>query len=314
MRFLLGIGEAVIYPASNRLVASWIPTAERGVANGFIFAGVGAGAGITPPLITYILVNWGWQWSFYGSALIGGSVGVVWHVLARNSPREHPWIDERETAHIDAGLSAPKRAAEAHIVLAWRRVFRSREIGLLTLSYFTYGYSAFIFFSWFYIYLSKVRGLELKSSAFYSVLPFLAMAIGSPAGGWIADAVTRRYGRRVVRHGRIRPRGSRAVHCGLNSGSERAARQCFSNVRRRIAVPGAEFVLGGHCRYRWASRGVRFRPYEHGCANRWCRDRNSDAYHRGFLGLAGFLSDRGRPVFGRSSRLAPREAGRPAWW
>ena len=43
VRFLLGAGEAVIYPSANQFIARWIPTAERGVANGWIFAGVGAG-------------------------------------------------------------------------------------------------------------------------------------------------------------------------------------------------------------------------------------------------------------------------------
>jgi MFS transporter, ACS family, glucarate transporter len=53
VRFLLGAGEAVIYPSANQFIARWIPVRERGIANGWIFAGVGAGAGLTPPLITY---------------------------------------------------------------------------------------------------------------------------------------------------------------------------------------------------------------------------------------------------------------------
>jgi len=61
VRFALGLGEAVVYPASNRLVAAWMPSQERGVANGIIFAGVGAGAGVTPPLIRWILENYGWR-------------------------------------------------------------------------------------------------------------------------------------------------------------------------------------------------------------------------------------------------------------
>ena len=65
VRFALGLGEAVVYPASNRLVAAWIPFQERGRANGVIFAGVGAGAGLAPPLITYILLKWGWRWPFW---------------------------------------------------------------------------------------------------------------------------------------------------------------------------------------------------------------------------------------------------------
>jgi|ERR1035437_658978 ACS family glucarate transporter-like MFS transporter len=201
VRFLLGIGEAVVYPASNRLVANWIPTTERGTANGFIFAGVGAGAGITPPLITYILVNWGWHWSFYISAVIGAVAGGAWYLLARDTPWEHPWINKKEIAHIEAGLPAPAEVLGAHKVAPWGAVLRNRSIGFLALSYFTYGYSAFIFFSWFFIYLSRVRGLDLKASSFYSMLPFLAMATCSPLGGWTADVVTRRYGRRAGRCG-----------------------------------------------------------------------------------------------------------------
>ncbi len=59
VRFLLGAGEAVIYPSANQFIARWIPVRERGIANGWIFAGVGAGAGLTPPLIIYIMIHYG---------------------------------------------------------------------------------------------------------------------------------------------------------------------------------------------------------------------------------------------------------------
>jgi ACS family glucarate transporter-like MFS transporter len=49
--------------------------------------------------------------------------------------------------------------------------------------------------------LSKVRGLDLKSSSFYSMLPFVAIAICSPAGGWVADRIAKGYGKRAGRCG-----------------------------------------------------------------------------------------------------------------
>jgi MFS transporter, ACS family, glucarate transporter len=58
---------------------------------------------------------------------------------------------------------------------------------------------AWIFFSWFYIYLAQVRGLNLKASAFYAMLPFLAMATCCPLGGTISDRLTRIHGPRVGR-------------------------------------------------------------------------------------------------------------------
>src|SRR5437588_10066544 len=58
-----------------------------------------------------------------------------------------------------------------------------------------------MFFSLFYRYLSKVRGLDLKASAFYSMLPFLAMLAGCLLGGWINDRLTKSRGPRVGRCG-----------------------------------------------------------------------------------------------------------------
>lgn len=200
IRFVLGLGEAVVYPASNRLVAAWIPTQERGIANGLIFAGVGFGAGVTPPLITWVLMNYGWRWSFYVCAIIGTLAGIVWHLLARDNPRQHPWMRPAEQAHIEAGLPQAK-AAMSHQTLPWGKILGSKDVLAITASYFTYGYVAYIFFTWFFIYLSKVRGLDLKASALYAMLPFLAMATCSPLGGYIADRLTKRYGPRIGRCG-----------------------------------------------------------------------------------------------------------------
>src|SRR5438105_14023556 len=96
IRFLLGVGEAVVYPASNQFVARWIPSQERGVANGIIFAGVGIGAGITPPLISFLMLRYGWRSSFWISALIGLAIGAVWFLAARDTPDEHPSLSSNE--------------------------------------------------------------------------------------------------------------------------------------------------------------------------------------------------------------------------
>lgn len=201
VRFLLGLGEAVVYPSSNRLVANWIPSAERGIANGFIFAGVGVGAGVTPPLITYVLVTWGWRWSFVVSAGIGLLAGIIWYLLARDRPEEHPLVKKEELELIEAGLPEPAEDLVTGRTLPWSIIVSSKDVLAISFSYFTYGYVAYIFFTWFFIYLNTVRGLDLKSSAYYSMLPFLAMAFCSPLGGWISDRLTKKYGKRIGRCG-----------------------------------------------------------------------------------------------------------------
>jgi len=93
----------VLFPASNQFVSRWIPSQERGRANGLIFAGVGIGAGATPFLITYIMVHYGWRWSFWVSAVMGLAVGAIWYLFARNTPEEHPKISPAELKFIQAG-------------------------------------------------------------------------------------------------------------------------------------------------------------------------------------------------------------------
>jgi MFS transporter, ACS family, glucarate transporter len=198
VRFLLGAGEAVIYPAANQFISRWIPARERGIANGWIFAGVGAGAGLTPPLITYLMVHYGWRSSFWVCAAIGLIAGAVWFFLARDTPAEHPRVAASELAEIRAGLTIVE---DAKALVSWKAVLRSKEIWAVTISYFCYGYVGWLFFSWFYFYLAKVRGLNLRASAFYSMLPFLAMLVCCLLGGAINDRLTKWRGPRLGRCG-----------------------------------------------------------------------------------------------------------------
>jgi MFS transporter, ACS family, glucarate transporter len=201
VRFLLGAGEAVIYPSANQFVARWIPTSERGIANGWIFAGVGAGAGLTPLLITQIMVRYGWRSSFWVCSFIGFAAGAVWFVSARDTPEEHSGVSAFELMLIRSGLTKVEPTNGPKALVPWGRVLRSKEVWAITLSYFCYGYVAWIFFSWFYRYLAKVRGLDLRASAFYTMLPFLAMLVCCLLGGAINDRLTTWQGPRVGRCG-----------------------------------------------------------------------------------------------------------------
>jgi ACS family glucarate transporter-like MFS transporter len=203
VRFLLGAGEAIMFPASNQFVSRWIPTEERGIANGLIFAGVGVGAGATPALVAYIMVHHGWRSSFWASAFLGLVAGTAWYFLARDTPEEHSHVTAAELEHIQAGRTARSLTASetGGGGVRWSTIFLSKEVWSVTLGYFCFGYVAWIFFTWFFIYLLKVRGLDLKASASYTTLLFLTMAACSPLGGAISDRLTKMYGKRIGRCG-----------------------------------------------------------------------------------------------------------------
>jgi ACS family glucarate transporter-like MFS transporter len=204
IRFALGAGEAVIYPAANQWVARWVPMQERGFVNGLIFAGVGAGSGLTPPLLVWFISHHGWRSAFWFSAVVGVIAGAVWWWAARDTPEEDPRVSASELNAIRAGITqdvAGKPGESAHAAISWRAILSRRDLPALFISYFGFGYTAWIFFSWFFLYMAQVRGFNLKASALFSMLPFLSMTIGCLAGGVISDRLTKTYGLRVGRCG-----------------------------------------------------------------------------------------------------------------
>jgi MFS transporter, ACS family, glucarate transporter len=233
IRFTLGASESVIYPAANQFIARWVPLRERGFANGLIFAGVGAGSGLTPPLLGWLITHYNWRSAFWFSAMFGCAAALVWWKTARDLPQQQPWMSSAELAEIREGLDSPCKGADSkRPVIQWSSMLRRKDLLALIASYFSFGYVAWIFFSWFFLYMSQVRGFNLKASANFSMLPFLSMTVFCLAGGALSDVMTRRW-------------SLRAGRCAVASASF-AATAVFLVVGSQLRSPHlAGFILAG---------------------------------------------------------------------
>jgi len=120
--------------------------------------------------------------------------------MARDVPEEHPLVSAEELAYIQATRTVEQVRRE-ETPQSWVKAICNRNVAALTLSYFTFGYVAWIFFSWFFIYMAQVRGLNLKASALVSMIPFIAMTVCCLGGGLISDSITKRIGLRWGRGG-----------------------------------------------------------------------------------------------------------------
>jgi len=191
VRFVLGLGEALAYPSANQFIAAWFPSHERGKANAWVQGGAQLGSGIAPPLVAFIIYNFGWQQAFYVSALIGLVVAVFWYTQARDTPTRHPHVTDQELTYIQANL--PVRMEGPMPPVPWARIFTSKDVCATVLAYVGFGYTATIFSTWFFIYLKEGRGFDLKSSALLGMLPFMATTSCCLAGGAISDFLVKRF-------------------------------------------------------------------------------------------------------------------------
>ena len=211
VRCALGVAEAVIYPAANQFIAQWVPQKERGFVNGLVFAGIGVGSGLTPPLLTWIILTHGWRSAFWFDAALGAFGAAVWWIIARDRPEDHPRVNGTELHEIREGLAsyaptadraAPAAAQVAQVKdhgISWRAIFSRIDLPALMLGYFAFGYTSWIYFSWFFLYFAQARGLNLKTSAEFTMMPFICMTVFCLGGGFTSDLLTRTHGLRIGR-------------------------------------------------------------------------------------------------------------------
>jgi ACS family glucarate transporter-like MFS transporter len=203
VRFCLGIGEAAAFPNFNRTIANWIPPTKRAFASSAPLAGGGLGAALTPPLIAWLIVAYGWRESFYVCAALGLVVAAAWYWYSRDRPDQHSSVNDLELTLIRSGsLKSPDAANQNPDIkrkTPWSAILRARNVWILTLINFSCGYVIYIYLTWFYVYLVEARKLSFVQGSFYTTGPFIAITILTPLGGALCDRAVKRFGKRVGR-------------------------------------------------------------------------------------------------------------------
>ena len=105
-RFLLGLGEAGNFPAAIKTVAEWFPKRERALATGIFNSGTNVGALITPLVVPWITLTYGWYWAFVLTGVMGFAWLAFWVAMYAPVAR-HPRVSPAELSYITSDHEAP---------------------------------------------------------------------------------------------------------------------------------------------------------------------------------------------------------------
>ncbi len=202
-RFLLGLGEAGVWPAASKAVSEWFPARERALAIGFYTMGATIGATIAPyiviPLASFDYTSkmpWiqslfahgtGWRMSF----LLTGMVGFLWLIpwlLMYRKPRESTLLTAGELTLIEDGEAAP---AAGETGWGWKKILTFRPVWLLLLGRLLTDPVWYFYQFWFAKYLSSARGVEQNALTITWVV-YAAAGVGSLAGGWLSGHLVKK--------------------------------------------------------------------------------------------------------------------------
>lgn len=184
-RLVLGLGEAGNFPASIKTVAEWFPKKERALATGIFNSGTNIGALLTPVLVPWITLRWGWQWAFIATGLLG-LLWVAWWLQAYRPPEQHPRVSPAELALMQSDPSEPAEK------IPWGRLFPHRQLWAFALGKFMTDPIWWLYLFWVPDFLKRNHGLDLKTMGLPLVVIYLVADVGSIGGGWISSNLLKR--------------------------------------------------------------------------------------------------------------------------
>ena len=184
-RFALGLGEAGNFPASIKVIADWFPKKERALATGIFNSGTNVGALITPLVVPFVTVTWGWYWAFIATGFIGFFWLIVWWV-SYAPPESHPKLSSAEFAHIRSDPADPA------VRVPWSTLLKHRQTWAFALAKFMTDPVWWLYLFWIPDFLNRNYGINLSRIGPPLVVIYLIADIGSIGGGWLSSALIKR--------------------------------------------------------------------------------------------------------------------------
>ncbi len=193
--FFVGLGEAPIYPTAARVIATWIPKERRGAAQGMMHASGRLANAVAPLLVSAIIVNFSWRWTFIGLGVITILFFAVFYSRVRDNPRTHPSISPEELASLGLVERKSERLIEKHEPVVWPVLLR--RVWPATAACFCHGWVLWCFLNWIPSYFAHRYGVKVSESAVFASLVLLGGTLGTLMGGVLSDWRLKRTGNRL---------------------------------------------------------------------------------------------------------------------
>jgi ACS family hexuronate transporter-like MFS transporter len=184
-RAALGLGESGNFPGAIKATAEWFPKKERAFATGIFNAGTNVGAIITPLVVPWITLNYGWRWAFIATGLLGFVWLGFWLVMYK-TPENHPRVSEAELALIRSDPPEPTRQ------VPWASLLTHRQTWAFLLGKALTDPVWWFYLFWLPKFLDAQYGVQLAGLAAPLVVIYLVADVGSVGGGWLSGALIKR--------------------------------------------------------------------------------------------------------------------------
>ena len=183
-RLMLGFGEGATFPVATRAMSDWTTVGRRGFAQGITHSAARLGNALTPPMVAALTLALSWRGSFLVMGAVSLAWTLIWVLYFRDNPRDHPAITATEIERLPSFRTREQRRREP---VPWGRL--TRRMLPVTIVYFCYGWTLWLYLSWIPQYFAQSYKLNLRDSALFAAGVFFGGVVGDTLGGVVTDRV-----------------------------------------------------------------------------------------------------------------------------
>ena len=195
VRFLLGLTEGGVWPATLVLLAHWFPQDERARANNLWILCLPVAAAVASPVSGWILsaTQDNWRLLFAVEGIPPLIWAAVWALVIRDHPRDARWLGQDAEQKLERQLEVERESRDRPELTSYRSALTSGAVWLFIVVYFFstipgYGFTTFL------PSLLKAHGIGIGTVGLLTALPFAASIIGLIVVGVLSDRIRhRRY-------------------------------------------------------------------------------------------------------------------------
>ena len=188
-RVALGVGESPNFPAGAKVVSEWFGMHERGRPTGIFITSSTIGPALSPPVLTALMLAFGWRTMFIVMGALGIAVAIGWYLVYRD--RRNVPLDAQETAFLAQGEAEPD-ATRRMSFAEWRGLFGKATTWGMVFGNMGVIYMVWLYLTWLPAYLEHERHLSIASTGWVVAIPYLFGSLGMLSSGFVADGLMAR--------------------------------------------------------------------------------------------------------------------------
>lgn len=187
LRITLGLGEAPMFPSAAKALSEWFDADKRGTPTGIVWSSTCLGPCLAPPILTILMIHFGWRGMFIITGVVGVVIGICWFKFYKSKSEYLAMHSISPNTPLSVSNNQVEMEPKKGIFENWMNLFQHKSTWGAIFGFMGIIYMLWLQLTWLPGYFEREHGLNLYNTAWLVSLAYMFGAIGTLVAGRLCD-------------------------------------------------------------------------------------------------------------------------------